>query len=90
MSVVAKRIVWGFGLIVALNILLLFSGYRILLSEERGVEYTPYSRIGGIRKVGDTLTCTYWTGRSVRKAKAGAYDWKPDECPFVLKSKYLK
>ena len=89
MSRPKQIIVWTVAAIVAADLALLLSGYRILIKEERGAEYTPYSKYFGAKKVGDTLACTYWTGRSVRTATAGAYDWKPDECPFFVKPAYL-
>lgn len=68
--------------LAAVNFMMLLSGYRILVDEQRGEEYTEFVRFVGSRKIGDTLTCTYWTGRSVRKVHFGAYQTKPDECPF--------
>lgn len=65
------------------DLLLLVSDYRILVHEERGEEWSQ----GGFleEKIGYTLSCTYFTGRSLRTAKMDASDWKPDECPFILR-----
>lgn len=81
-----KRITaYGLGALIVADLLLLVTGYRILIKEERGKEFTPYSTYSQMEKIGDTLSCTYWTGRSVQTAVASAYDPKPDECPFMAK-----
>lgn len=71
------------AILVTLDVILLLSGYRILIREERrsAIETTMYELMRY-----DTLECTYFTGRSVQSFEDGNY--RPlsiDECPFAFR-----
>ena len=68
--------------IAIFDIMLLFSGQRILISEKRTA--APESDIYAPMQF-DTLECTYFTGRSIKSFSKGPYELPPDECPFIYK-----
>lgn len=71
------------GALLALDFMLLLSGYRILIHEERSpaVETSIYQPMRY-----DTLTCSYFTGRSVQSFEDGNYGPRSiDECPFAYR-----
>ena len=80
-------IVIGLLILAALDILLMASGYRVLVGEEMVEEYilavTPHGRA---IKTGETLQCDYFTGRSVQRAPAHRFTEVPDECPLLVKT----
>ncbi|OJY67107.1 MAG: hypothetical protein BGP16_18085 [Sphingobium sp. 66-54] len=77
----------AFLAIVALfDLALLISGYRILVRENRGEAWSEGNLEVRSVKLGETLTCTYFTGRSVRTMTAGPDGFIPDECPFVTRA----
>jgi len=78
----------GVGLLM-IELALLFSGYRFLVWQSRSEEWIEGGGIILAEKIGDTLACSYFTGRSIQTMTFGAHDWKPDECPFLFKPKYL-
>jgi hypothetical protein len=78
------------ALAVMLDLILLVSGYRVLVGQKRVEDYTPYYKYVPMEKIGDTLDCSYFTGRSVQTVHFSGYDAKPDECPFVFKPSYLR
>ena len=69
--------------LVTLDLILLLSGYRILIREERtpAVDTTIYEPMRY-----DTLECSYFTGRSVQSFEDGNYGpLSIDECPFIYR-----
>ena len=69
--------------LVALDLILLLSGYRLLIREDRtpAVETTLYEPMRY-----DTLECSYFTGRSVQSFEDGNYRPRSiDECPFTFR-----
>ena len=74
------------GAVAFLDLLLLASGYRVLVGERLEDEYMPAVTPHGMAiKTGETLTCDYFTGRSVQTAPAERFLSNPDECPFMIK-----
>jgi len=66
-----------------LDLLLLISGYRILVGEREWSEYTEFSKFTDSTLLDSGLECRYFTGRSVQTARVSWSQSKVDECPFV-------
>lgn len=73
------------GILALFDLALLISGYRILVRESRGEAWSEGDLEVRSVKLGETLSCTYFTGRSVRTVTAGPDGFIPDECPFVIR-----
>ena len=74
--------------IAVTDLVLLFSGYRVLIGETRGTEWTDVGKLVESEKIGDTLTCRYFTGRGVLTETLGPYGPILAECPFFFKPHY--
>jgi hypothetical protein len=76
--------------LLAVDILLLISGYRVLVWQARGYEGVMSVKIANPDEPPqETLDCTYFTGRSFQTVHFSGFDSKPDECPFVFRPRYL-
>lgn len=74
------------AILAVLDLLLLASGYRVLVGERLREEYMPAMVPNGRAiKTGETLECDYFTGRSIHTAPAHRYISNPDECPFIVR-----
>jgi hypothetical protein len=79
------------GVVTLLNLVLLVSGYRILISENLRKSSNQVPRMidaGGVQidsrfLATDILECSYFTGRGI-KIVTMFKSAKLDECPFVL------
>jgi hypothetical protein len=85
--------------VAALNLLLLFSGYRLLIGETTFADTVPFAdgcngdytfcTPAEVEPGPLTLSCRYYTGRSVLtvefRHKRENFDGK-DECPFFYKA----
>ncbi len=73
--------------IATLNLLLLLSGYRVLIGEERSYHTIVEGSVvlGAVTQgIGyEKISCTYFTGRSVRVSEATSD--QIDECPTLTK-----
>lgn len=84
-KITSKRILtYAAGAVVAADVSLLLSGYRILVREQRVTEVIVKGSVsyGIIYEpiVDEYRTCTYFTGRSLRTSRAPS---SFDECPFA-------
>lgn len=83
-----RRTAFAVAALIALDLLLMMSGHRILVQEQR-LAAGEMTRVAGWGTVfgPDNLVCRYFTGRSVQ---ARVYAFSPnnlmgrDECPFTL------
>ena len=79
---------WLVGAVfLVLDVVLLFSGHRILWREEPTEECEVFGGLAADRICHKVLVCSYFTGRSFRETKDR--DWGdgtfPDECPVLVK-----
>jgi len=73
------------AIIALLDLALLISGYRILVQESRGEEWSEGDFEVRAVKLGETLSCTYYTGRSLRTVTTTPETSGLDECPFIIR-----
>ncbi|MGE4321419.1 MAG: hypothetical protein AB7E60_00140 [Sphingobium sp.] len=74
------------AILAALDLLLLASGYRLLVGEWLREDYMPaVVPQGRAIKTGETLECDYFTGRGVHTAPAHRYIADPDQCPVIVR-----
>ena len=77
-------IVWTLGLLIILDLLLLVSGFRILVGEDEWSEYLPYSKFTTPTEIDSGIECSYFTGRSIQTARVSWSRAGIDECPFII------
>jgi len=70
--------------LMILYMLLLVSGYRLLINEREWMQNRGGSMWLRGEDLGQALTCTYFTGRSIQTVEY-RYDDRPDECPFLYR-----
>ena len=72
------------AIIAGLNLVLLISGYRILIGEEEWEKYSEYDKFTESYLIDSGLECRYYTGRSIKTLRASWSELRIDECPFLF------
>lgn len=83
-----RAVAYTFGCVLLLDLLLIISGYRILVGEKvvpAGERYQTAEWVHGSDD-GSTIVCWYWTGRSVKEISHwyGQRGQQIDECRFIF------
>ncbi len=84
---VGRFAAYALGVCLVLDILLMASGYRLLISEkvvDQGEAYTAGDWVFGSNRRA-VIVCRYWTGRSMKPEGLwyGVGDNEIDECPLL-------